>query len=289
MKIHEMLCYGYTQLKKASIETYRLDAQLLLSKVLNKDKLFIMINRNFETNAESFEQYKKVIDLRRKRMPVKYILGQCEFMGIDFFIKQGVLIPRPDTEILAEDAIDEIKKHGYKNIADVCCGSGIIGLSIAKYVNNTQVALYDISDIAIEVTTENIKRLNLNEQAEVFKSDLLEKAIENTCKFDMIVSNPPYIKREVIPTLMDDVKDYEPFIALCGGEDGLDFYRKIIEQAKTLLIQNGIIAFEIGYDQKAAVSRLLAEEGFEEILCLKDFGGNDRVVRGKLLNINKYN
>ena len=283
MKISELLNYGYNQLKKANIETYKLDAQLLLAKVLNKDRLFIVTNRNFEAEAEDFKEYTKVIGLREKKMPVKYILGQCEFMDIDFYIKEGVLIPRPDTEVLAEEAIEAIKKYEYKNIADVCCGSGIIGLSIAEYLKDTKVSLYDISDIAIEVTRENIHRLNLYNRAEVYKSDLLKKAAEVNSKFDMIASNPPYIKREVIPSLMEDVKNYEPYIALCGGEDGLDFYREIVRQAKPLLKDNGMIAFEIGYDQKEAVSSLLSAANFKDIVCIKDFGGHDRVVRGKLV------
>lgn len=282
MKIYEVLCYGYNQLKNANIETFRLDAQLLLSKVLNKDKIFIITNRNFEIEAEKFEKYKHIIELREKKMPVKYILGECEFMGINFYIKEGVLIPRPDTEVLVEEVIEDIKKYNYNNISDVCCGSGVIGLSIAEYLKNIKVSLYDISDTAIEVTSENIHRLSLDSRAMVYKSDLLKKAVESNCKFDMIVSNPPYIKREVIPTLMEDVKNYEPYIALCGGEDGLDFYRKIIDQAKALLVHNGTIAFEIGYDQNEAVSLLLNAAGFKEVVCIKDFGGHDRVVKGRL-------
>lgn len=280
MNIGELLSYGYNQLKNASIETYKLDAQLLLAKVLNKDRLFIITNRNFETEAEDFEEYTRIVGLREKKMPVKYILGECEFMDINFYIKEGVLIPRPDTEVLVEDSIEAIKKYDYKIIADVCCGSGIIGLSIAQYLKNTKVSLYDISDTAIEVTKENIHRLDLYNRAEVYKSDLLNKAVESNIKFDVILSNPPYIKKEVIPSLMEDVKNYEPYIALCGGEDGLDFYRKIIKQAEALLSDNGMIAFEIGYDQKEAVSSLLISAGFKDIVCIKDFGGHDRVVKG---------
>lgn len=280
MNIGELLNYGYNKLKNANIETYKLDAQLLLAKVLNKDRLFIMTNRNFEAEAEDSEEYTRIVGLREKKMPVKYILGECEFMDINFYIKEGVLIPRPDTEVLVEDAIEAVKKYDYSNIADVCCGSGIIGLSIAQYIKNTKVSLYDISDTAIEVTRENIHRLNLYNRTEVYKSDLLNKAVESNNKFDMILSNPPYIKKEVIPSLMEDVKNYEPYIALCGGEDGLDFYRKIIKQAETLLSDNGMIAFEIGYDQKEAVSSLLIAAGFKDIVCIKDFGGHDRVVKG---------
>lgn len=282
MKINELLNYGAEILKKAEIETYMLDSQLLLAKILEKNKLFIITNRDKEIEEDKVLEYKQAIKKRSAKMPVKYILGQSEFMGLDFFIKEGVLIPRPDTEILAEEAIKVIKENNYKTAADVCCGSGIIGISIAHYLKDIAVRSYDISDTAIEVTEENITRLKLTDRVKVYKSDLLKLALEKGDKFDIIVSNPPYIKKEVIPTLMEDVKDYEPFIALCGGEDGLDFYRRIIKEAGLLLKSGGTIAFEIGYDQREQVSKLLEDAGFTDIICLKDLGNNDRVIEGRL-------
>lgn len=283
MKINELLSYGYQALKKAEVETYILDSQLLLAKVLEKNKLFIITNRDEEVGADKVSEYKRAIDLRKNKMPVKYILQNCEFMGLDFFIKEGVLIPRPDTEVLVEETLKIIEHNNYKTVADVCCGSGIIGISIAHYAKNTTVSSYDISDIAIEVTVENIKRLKLTERVNTFKSDLLKSALEKHEKFDIIVSNPPYIKKDVIPTLMEDVKDYEPFIALCGGEDGLDFYRRIIEEARLLLKSGGTIAFEIGYDQGEEVSKLLEKSSFTDIDCIADLADNDRVVIGRFL------
>ncbi|ABK62515.1 peptide chain release factor N(5)-glutamine methyltransferase [Clostridium novyi] len=282
MNIGEVLKYAYDILKKENIDTYMLDAQLLLQKVLKKDKLFIILNRNEILSKDEEEEFLKLINLRKDKMPVKYILGECEFMGLNFYVKEGVLIPRADTEILVEEVIKEIKENNYNRICDVCCGSGAIGVSIGKYMENSTVDCYDISDIAIEVTGKNIERFLLKDRLTVEKSDLLTVAIKQNKKFDVIVSNPPYIKEEVIPTLMEDVKDYEPYIALCGGIDGLDFYRKITVQSLEILENNGLLAFEIGYDQAEAVKELLMESGFTDVKVINDLEGLNRVVIGKI-------
>lgn len=282
MNIGEVLKYAYDILKKENIDTYMLDAQLLLQKVLKKDKLFIILNRNETLSKDEEEEFLKLINLRKDKMPVKYILGECEFMGLNFYVKEGVLIPRADTEILVEEVIKEIKENNYNRICDVCCGSGAIGVSIGKYIENSTVDCYDISDIAIEVTGKNIERFSLKDRVTVEKSDLLTVAIKQNKKFDVIVSNPPYIKEEVIPTLMEDVKDYEPYIALCGGIDGLDFYRKITNQSLEILENDGLLAFEIGYDQGEAVKELLIENGFTDVRVINDLAGLNRVVIGKI-------
>ena len=242
-KIGELLKYGYKILKNRGICSYILDAQLLLGKAMNKDRLFIIINRNYEVTEKEAEDYYRYLKLREKRMPVKYILGECEFMGLNFFIKPGVLIPRPDTEILVEQALQKIKNNNFHNICDLCCGSGAIGLSIAKFTDDVNVKCCDISSMALKVTAENMKRLSLQERVQIIRSDLLEYFIENKMKFQMIISNPPYIKKNVIGTLMDDVKNYEPYEALCGGEDGLVFYRKIAEEGLKVLDKNGVLMF----------------------------------------------
>lgn len=282
MNIGEVLKYAYDILKKENIDTYMLDAQLLLQKVLKKDKLFIILNRNETLSKDEEEEFLKLINLRKDKMPVKYILGECEFMGLNFYVKEGVLIPRADTEILVEEVIKEIKENNYNRICDVCCGSGAIGVSIGKYIENSTVDCYDISDIAIEVTGKNIERFLLKDRLTVEKSDLLTVAIKQNKKFDVIVSNPPYIKEEVIPTLMEDVKDYEPYIALCGGIDGLDFYRKITNQSLEILENNGLLAFEIGYDQEEEIKELLIENGFTDVRVINDLAGLNRVVIGKI-------
>ncbi|KZL90074.1 peptide chain release factor N(5)-glutamine methyltransferase [Clostridium magnum] len=281
-KIGELLKKGYEILKSVGIDSYQLDCELLLGKVIEKDRLFMLINREYEVSDLEAEKYFQLVEKRKNKMPIKYMLGECEFMGMPFYIKEGVLIPRPDTEVLVESAIEEIKKNKFKNICDVCCGSGIIGISIAKLVDNIKIKSCDISDIAYEVTKENVNRLSVGDRVQIFKSDLLECFIGNGQKFDMIVSNPPYIRPDVIETLMEDVKDYEPYEALYGGEDGLEFYRKITFQSIQLLNKGGLLIFEIGHDQKEAVTEILKENGFGEIKCIKDLAEKDRVIKGKL-------
>ncbi|KOA18372.1 release factor glutamine methyltransferase [Clostridium homopropionicum DSM 5847] len=280
MNIGEVLSEAYSILKGENIDTYIIDAQLLLQKVLQKDKVFIIINRDLELKESEKEQFFKLLEMRRNKMPVKYILGECEFMGMNFTIKEGVLIPRGDTEILVEKALEEIDKNKYKRVCDVCCGSGAIGISIGKLNENAQVLCLDISDTACQVTQENINKFNISNRVKVIKSDLLNEAIKNNLTFDIIVSNPPYIRENVIPSLMEDVKNYEPYIALSGGKDGLDFYRKITKQSLELLETGGMLAYEIGYDQREDVERILLENQFTNITCSKDLAGLDRVVIG---------
>lgn len=282
MNIGEALIKSNFTLKDAEIENYILDSQLLMCKVLNKDKMFILMNREEELSKSQEEEFFKLVELRRKKMPTKYILGKTEFMGLDILIKPGVLIPRADTEILVEEAIKIIKENSYLKVCDLCSGSGAIGVAICSFLKDITLNSYDIDEVALDVTERNIFNLNLEQRAKVQYSDLLQKAIEDKESFDMIVSNPPYIRKDVIPTLMEDVKDYEPYIALCGGEDGLNFYRTITTQSLKVLKKGGALAYEIGHDQKDDVSSILKENGFEGIYALQDFSGLDRVVIGFL-------
>jgi len=282
MNIGEILLKSYQILKSVKIESYLLDSQLLLGKVLNKDKLFIMINRDFNLNEQEQNEFLRLVELRKNKMPIKYILGVCEFMGMDFIVGPGVLVPRPDTEILVEEVIKIIDQKGYTEICDVCSGSGAIGISIAKLVKNAKVMMYEISQGAIEVSDLNIKRFDLSSRVKSQISDLLRGPIEQNIKFDVIVSNPPYIRESVIPTLMDDVKNYEPIIALDGGKDGLDFYRRITLESLLVLKKGGLLAFEIGYDQRQEVMDILLKSGFKEVECIKDLSGNDRVIKATL-------
>lgn len=282
MKIQQLLIKGYEILKNNNIDSYIIDSQLILSKVLNFDRVSILINRDKEVDENKIDEFLKFIDLRKNKMPLKYITEETEFMGISLYIKQGVLIPRPDTEILVEEVLNSINNKDNVTICDVCCGSGAIGLSIAKISETSKVYCSDISETAQEVTTRNIELLSLNNRAYFFKSDLLEFAIANKLKFDLVVSNPPYISTEIIPTLMEDVKNYEPYIALWGGEDGLDFYKKITKQSLKVLNKDGILAFEIGYDQAIEVKAILEANGFQNIKVIKDLAGLDRVVTASL-------
>ena len=283
MNIGEILIEAYKILKKVEIESYLLDSQLLLGKVLNKDKLFIMINRDFNLSQNQEDEFYRLIKLRESKMPTKYILGECEFMGMNFIVKPGVLIPRADTEVLVEAVIKNIREKGYTKVCDVCSGSGAIGLAIAEFVSDAKVAMYDISEDALAVTKLNIERFDLSERVRVEFSDLLKVAISQNIKFQVVVSNPPYIRETVIPTLMEDVKNYEPYIALSGGRDGLDFYRRITEESLMVLEKGGLLAFEIGYDQSEEVMSILSQWGFKDIECIKDLSGNHRVIKGILV------
>ncbi|ERI93472.1 protein-(glutamine-N5) methyltransferase [Clostridiales bacterium oral taxon 876 str. F0540] len=280
MKVQELLYKGYDELKRVNIGSYMLDCQLILGKVLNLDRMSIIINRDMEVNENSCKEYYRLIEKRKNKMPLKYITEKCEFMGLDFFIKQGVLIPRPDTEILVEEVMKTIKHREPIKICDVCSGSGAIGISIAKNLDFVSVDCCDISDIAQEVTKINIQSLGLDKRVCFIKSDLLRYALDEEIKFDIIVSNPPYIKAEGIPKLMEDVREYEPYIALCGGEDGLDFYNEITKQSRTVLKPGGLLAYEIGYDQGTEVSDILNNNGYIDVRVYKDLAGNDRVVIG---------
>ena len=283
MNIGEILLKSYEILKEVQIESYLVDSKLLLSKVLNKDKLFIMLNRDFNLNHQEENEFFRLIHLRKDKMPIKYILGECEFMGMGFIVKPGVLIPRPDTEILVEEVINHINEKSYTEVCDVCSGSGAIGISIAEFIKNTNVTLYDISEHALAVGQLNIEKFNLSKRVNVEFSNLLQVAISENKKFQVIVSNPPYIREGVIPTLMEDVKNYEPHIALNGGSDGLDFYRRITKESLLVLEKGGLLAFEIGYDQREEVTDILLKSGFNAIECIRDLSGNDRVIKGNLV------
>ncbi len=282
MEIGKLLTKAYDILKEENIESYMIDAQLLLCKVLDMSKLQLILNRDEYVDYDKEREFLQLIEKRKNKMPIKYILGNCEFMALNFKVKEGVLIPRPDTEVLVEECIKIINKNRLKYVCDMCCGSGAIGLSIANYTENSEIWLYDISDIALKVTKENIIGLELEDKAKVSYSNLFTTAIEDNLKFHIIVSNPPYIKTEIIPTLMEDVKSYEPFIALCGGDDGLNFYRDITIQSKKVLLPGGYLTFEIGHDQEDEVREIMNKEGFLDIYALKDLAGNSRVVVGKL-------
>lgn len=283
MNIGQLLIKGYEILKAEGITSYIIDCELLLGKVLNKDRLFLVVNREFEVEDDKEKEYLRLVQLREKKMPVKYILGQCEFMGLNFIIKDGVLIPRPDTEILVEEAIKEIKNNNFTEILDLCCGSGAVGIALAYYNPELMVTCSDISNEACDLAIKNVLNFNLNYRVSVKKSDLFQFAIEDGLSYEMIVANPPYIREADFENLMEDVKNYEPYIALIGGKDGLDFYRKIAEQSRTVLKKGGFLIFETGHDQKEAVSQILMKNGYSDIECIKDLAGYNRVIKGRIL------
>ena len=281
-KIGELLIDGNKILKEANIDTYILDTQLLLGKVLGKDKLHLITNKEEEVSKFKEREFYSLIEKRKNKMPISSILKTTEFMGLDLHVEEGVLIPRGDTEILVEETLKFMDEDKEYEVCDLCCGSGAIGISIAHFRENTKVDLIDYYDVPEKVTKRNIVKQKLSNRAKFIKSNLLNEVINQQKKYDILVSNPPYIKEEVIDTLMEDVKDYEPHTALSGGNDGLDFYRRIVDDSDKILKENGILAFEIGHDQGEEVSNLMIEKGYKNVRVVKDLAGLDRVVIGNI-------
>ena len=275
MNYTEAFLLGMQKLKEAEIGEAQLDARLLLEEVCGTDHNTLLCHGDREVSEAEEEQYRKALEQRAVHVPLQHLLGYQDFMGLRFQVNEHVLIPRQDTEILVEEAMRYL--HDGMRILDLCTGSGCILLSLLHYSNDCEGVGVDISQEALQAAAQNAELLGI--KADFLKSDLYEKV---TGKFDLLVSNPPYIERKVIPTLMEEVREYDPYIALDGGEDGLDFYRRIIGGAQDYLKRGGQILMEIGSGQAKAVSELLREAGFKEIDVCRDFAGLDRVVSGRL-------
>lgn len=275
MNYTEAFLMGMQKLKEAEIGEAQLDARLLLEEICGTDHNTLLCHGDREVSEEEEEQYRRALEQRAVHVPLQHLLGYQDFMGLRFQVNGHVLIPRQDTEILVEEAMRYL--HDGMRILDLCTGSGCILLSLLHYSNDCEGTGVDISKEALQVAAQNAESLGI--KADFLESDLYEKV---TGKFDLLVSNPPYIEREVIPTLMEEVREYDPYIALDGGEDGLDFYRRIIGGAQDYLNRGGQIFLEIGSEQAQAVSELLREAGFKEIDVCKDFAGLDRVVSARL-------
>lgn len=269
MKIKEILEYGKNNLIRE--DGYRL-AKMLLKHLLNVSDSYILINNNEEIEKNVKEKFIKYIELLKCGTPLQYITNTQEFMNLNFYVDSNVLIPQPDTEILVEEVIKLCKEQN--RVLDLCTGSGAIGISIAKYTNST-VTMTDISKKALDIANKNARDNGVSEKCKFILSNMFEKVQD---KFDIIVSNPPYIKTEIIKTLDKEVQN-EPNIALDGGEDGLKFYKIIAENAYKYLKQKGILALEIGYDQKEEVINLLKHTNkYENIYSQKDLAGSNRVI-----------
>lgn len=264
---------GKDRLEKAGIQEAALDARLLLEEVCRTDRNTLLVHGDRAVTEEEETQFRIFIDRRSTHEPLQQITGWQEFMGLRFSVTEDVLVPRQDTETLVEEVMRYLRDG--MEILDVCTGSGCILLSLLRYSNGCRGVGCDISEKALAVAAQNAKELGIS--AQFIQSDLFE-SIEG--RFEYIVSNPPYIRKDMIPTLMEEVRDHEPLIALDGGEDGLDFYRKITREATEHLYSGGMLFFEIGYDQGEAVKLLMEEEGYEEVTVSQDLAGLDRVVYG---------
>ena len=274
LTIKQTLTKGTIMLKNSNIESPKLKARLLLQYILKKSRQYLIVYDNQEVDKKAQWEYFVNIEKLTKGMPLQHITHTQEFMKMDFYVDENVLIPRSDTEILVEEVINISKKINAKKILDLCTGSGAIAISLKKYIPSAQVYAVDISKKALEIAKKNAHRLEA--EVKFIESNLFEK-IKNE-KFDIIVSNPPYIKKSDINYLSQEVQK-EPQIALDGGYDGLDFYRKISYQAIDYLKFGSYLCFEIGYDQKEEVLEILKGiEHYTKTYCKKDLCGNDRVV-----------
>ena len=270
MTIREVLKRATARLQQAGVPNSDYDAAVMLAHVMDEDALMLRMNSWKEMPEDKLEAYEAIIARREKREPMQYILGSVGFMGLDFHVEPGVLCPRPDTEILCEEALRRLKPGA--RVLDIGTGSGAIAVSLAKLGKDVSVTAVDISDTALAVAKDNAERNGA--QVRFVRSDCFA-ALEGET-FDMIVSNPPYINSMEMAELMPEVRR-EPELALFGGEDGLDFYRRISREAGAYLNEGGCLIFEIGWKQKDDVSALLAQH-IGEPFALKDYGDNWRVV-----------
>ena len=276
MTYREAIVLGEKNLQQADIADAKTDSWLLLAMACKIDHTYYYMHIDEEMSEEQVREFEVLIKKRAERVPLQYITGEQEFMGLTFHVNSNVLIPRQDTETLVEEALKVIKP-GMK-VMDMCTGSGCVLISILKNAHDVEGIGYDISKQAINVAKENAK---FNEVPAVFeRSDLFEDVVEND--FDVIVSNPPYIPTDVVATLMPEVSQFEPREALDGKGDGLYFYSKILEQCKNYMKPDGYILFEIGCEQGDAVSTMMRLAGFSEVRVIKDLARNDRVVMGHL-------
>lgn len=277
MTIKELILYGTKKIKESNIENANLQAKILLSYLLNEPKEYLIINQDKEIEVQLEKEFKENIEKIANGYPIQYIIKKQEFMKLNFYVNENVLIPQPDTEILVEEVINICKTLENVKILDMCTGSGAIAISLAKYIENSIVMASDISENALEVAKKNAKENGV--EINFLKSDMFNEF--SNMKFDVIVSNPPYIEKDVIKNLSKQVK-YEPHIALDGGEDGLYFYKILAEDAHKFLNKNGYLCLEIGYNQKQSVTNLLnATKKYEEIYCIKDLANIDRVIIAK--------
>ncbi len=277
--VKELLSKGIMLLEQNNIEDSIIKAKRLIQYVLKKTANQIIFDLDSCIKKDNETQYLEYINQIINGKPLQYITHEQEFMGFKFYVDENVLIPQPDTETLVERAIGIVKDAQpiteNINVLDMCTGSGAIAVSIAKLCKNIKIYALDISDEALEIAKKNALKNEAN--VEFFKSDMFENISKNA-KFDLIVSNPPYIKENVISTLSKDVQN-EPHIALSGGIDGLDFYRIIANNAYKYLKYQGKVLVEIGYDQEESVENLFEQtHQYDKIRCIKDLSGNDRVI-----------
>lgn len=283
--IEKLLKDGTEIIKQRDYNNPLLDVQLILCHLLHKDRVYIHLNRKQEVDDEISKTFYEMVHKRNQGYPLQYMTNVQEFMGLEFFVQEGILVPRPDTETMVEKIINFVNNSDFKNrelkILDIGTGSGAIAVSLAYYLKNSFVTAMDVSETAIKTANINIEKHNLKNIRTV-KADIFNFVFSDE-KYDIVVSNPPYIRRDIIKDLPVEVSEYEPKLALDGGEDGLLFYRKIAEVFNKIHSEEAVVCVEIGHDQKQDVERIFENLNiFKKIETDKDLGGNDRVVTGFL-------
>jgi len=282
--IAQLLTWTTDFFREHGIENPRLDAEVLLGAVLGKDRMYLYVHFDEPLEPAELADFRSHVKERAAHMPLAYVLGRREFMGLDFRVTRDTLIPRPDTELLVQCAVDFLRARAAEggdehSVADIGTGTGAIALSVLHYTEGTRVDAVDISPAAAEVARENAERLGLAERIEVHVGDLTAPLAGHS--YDVILSNPPYIPTADIATLMPEVRSYEPHLALDGGTDGLNIYRRLMADAPALLKEGGAIAVEVGIDEAAAVAALaMAHPRIVRTEILKDLAGIERVVVG---------
>lgn len=308
---NELYKWGCGQLVDAGISESQLDARLLLEYCCGTDRNTLLVHGERSISAQEYENFADCIARRKEHIPLQQITGEQDFMGLTFDVYEDVLIPRQDTEVLVEEVMRHL--HDGMRILDMCTGSGCILLSLLHYSNDCTGVGVDISEVALQAARMNAGKIlgikmkgqecadsivnrevvsddepedlvETGQKVLLIQSDLFQE-LDPKHKFDIIVSNPPYIKTSVIDTLMPEVREHEPILALDGREDGLFFYREIVAQAGGYLAGGGMLFFEIGYDQGEAVRQLMENAGYTEVEIVKDYAGLDRVVYGEYKGI----
>ncbi len=260
-------------------DTPRLDCEVLLAHIIGKERVWLAVHLKEETDKNTEDAYRALVARRKTGEPIAYIIGCREFMGLNFSVGEGVLIPRPDTETLVEAVLETPLPEDVR-IIDLCTGSGVIAISLAHYVKGSEVLAVDFSDICVKTAQKNAEINGVVESVNVMQADIMADFFDDD-KFDVLVSNPPYIKTEVLDGLMTDVRDFEPITALDGGDDGLMFYRRIAALLPKLLKKGGFLAFEVGHDQAEDVAKILEYAGCTDIDFRTDLAGIRRVVMGR--------
>jgi len=275
MKLELAIKEAFNELKKSNIKSALLDSEILISQAINKNREFVLLNSNLKINQKEYFNLQKLVYERKKGKPISYLTGQKFFWKYNFKINDHVLIPRPDTEVVVETILNAFKEKNRINFLEVGVGSGCILLSILKEKKNFRATGIDISSRAIRVCNINAYRLGVKNRVKLFKSDI-DKFSKG--KYDLIISNPPYIKKLDLKYLEKDIINFEPKIALDGGLDGISEIRKIIKKSSELIKKGGKLVLEIAFDQKKEVKQLLINNGFYINSVVKDYGKNDRCI-----------